>query len=46
MSHRRLERSGEPEDVAYAIVFLASDKTHYITGMVLNVSGGIELFTF
>jgi len=33
-------------DVAYAIVFLASDKANYITGIVLNVSGGIELFTF
>ncbi len=39
-------RPGEPEDVAYAIVFLASDKANYITGIVLNVSGGIELFTF
>ena len=41
-----LRRPGEPEDVAYAIVFLASDKANYITGIVLNVSGGIELFTF
>lgn len=39
-------RPGEPEDVAYAVVFLASDKAKYITGFVLNVSGGIELFTF
>lgn len=39
-------RPGEPGDVAYAIVFLASDKASYITGIVLNVSGGIELFTF
>ncbi len=38
--------AGEPEDVANAIVFLASDKAKYITGIVLNVSGGIELFTF
>ncbi len=37
---------GEPEDVANAIVFLVSDKAKYITGIVLNVSGGIELFTF
>jgi len=33
-------------DVAYAIVFLALDKANYIAGIVLNVSGGIELFTF
>jgi NAD(P)-dependent dehydrogenase (short-subunit alcohol dehydrogenase family) len=38
-------KPGEPEDVANAIVFLASDKAKYITGIVLNVSGGIELFT-
>lgn len=41
-----LRRPGQPEDVAYAIAFLASDKANYITGIVLNVSGGIELFTF
>lgn len=39
-------KPGEPEDVANAVVFLASDKAKYITGIVLNVSGGIELFTF
>ncbi len=38
-------RPGEPEDVAHAILFLASDKASYITGIVLNVSGGIELLT-
>lgn len=41
-----LRKPGEPEDVANAIVFLTSDKAKYITGIVLNVSGGIELFTF
>lgn len=39
-------RPGEPEDVANAVVFLASDKAKYITGITLYVSGGIELFTF
>jgi len=39
-------KAGEPQDVANAVVFLASDKAKYITGIVLNVSGGIELFTF
>jgi 3-oxoacyl-[acyl-carrier protein] reductase len=38
-------KPGEPEDVAHAVVFLASDKARYITGIVLNVSGGIELLT-
>ncbi|SET60341.1 3-oxoacyl-[acyl-carrier protein] reductase [Salinibacillus kushneri] len=40
------KRPGEPEDIAYAITFLVSDKANYITGVGLNVSGGIELFTF
>ena len=41
-----LRRLGEPQDVANAIVFLCSDLASYITGVGLNVSGGIELFTF
>jgi 3-oxoacyl-[acyl-carrier protein] reductase len=41
-----MRRAGEPEDVANAIVFLCSDLAGYITGVALNVSGGIELFTF
>lgn len=39
-------REGEPEDIANAITFLCSEKAKYITGVALNVSGGIELFTF
>jgi 3-oxoacyl-[acyl-carrier protein] reductase len=39
-------RAGEPQDVANAIAFLCSDRASYITGVGLNVSGGIELFTF
>jgi 3-oxoacyl-[acyl-carrier protein] reductase len=39
-------RAGEPQDVANAIAFLCSDLAGYITGVELNVSGGIELFTF
>jgi 3-oxoacyl-[acyl-carrier protein] reductase len=41
-----LRRPGEPSDVAHAIAFLCSDLAGYITGVELNVSGGIELFTF
>ena len=41
-----LRRPGEPQDVANAIAFLCSDLAAYITGIELNVSGGIELFTF
>jgi 3-oxoacyl-[acyl-carrier protein] reductase len=41
-----MRRTGEPEDIASAIAFLSSDLASYITGVELNVSGGIELFTF
>ncbi|MBK9542639.1 MAG: 3-oxoacyl-[acyl-carrier-protein] reductase [Bacteroidetes bacterium] len=36
-----LKRGGTPEDVANAVVFLASDMSAYITGQVLNVDGGM-----
>jgi 3-oxoacyl-[acyl-carrier protein] reductase len=41
-----LRRPGEPQDVANAVAFLCSDLASYMTGVALNVSGGIELFTF
>ena len=34
-------RIGRPEDVAEAVVFLASDMSNYMTGCVLDVNGGI-----
>ena len=37
---------GEPEDVASTIVFLVSPEARYITGQVISVAGGIDLFTF
>jgi 3-oxoacyl-[acyl-carrier protein] reductase len=36
-----LRRLGTPDDVAHAAVFLASEQAGYITGTVLNVSGGL-----
>ncbi len=38
-----LKRLGTPEDVASAVVFLASDEASYITGQVLAVNGGMYL---
>ncbi|CQR73150.1 3-oxoacyl-[acyl-carrier protein] reductase [Sporomusa ovata] len=35
---------GKPEDVADAVLFLASVKAKYITGQVLNVDGGMVMF--
>jgi 3-oxoacyl-[acyl-carrier protein] reductase len=40
------KRPGEPQDIANAIAFLCSDLAGYITGIELNVSGGVELFVF
>jgi 3-oxoacyl-[acyl-carrier protein] reductase len=37
-----MQRFGTPEEVAEAIVFLASPKASYITGSVLSITGGIS----
>ena len=34
-----LRRLGQPEDIANAFVFLASDEASYITGVILSVDG-------
>jgi len=38
-----IPRLGEPEDVASAVAFLVSPAASYITGVVLNVSGGLYM---
>ena len=38
-----LARMGQPEDVANAVAFLASDQASYITGQVLHVDGGMVM---
>jgi 3-oxoacyl-[acyl-carrier protein] reductase len=35
-----LQRLGEPEDIAQAILYLASPAANYVTGIVLDVNGG------
>jgi 2-hydroxycyclohexanecarboxyl-CoA dehydrogenase len=38
-----MRRLGRPEDVAQAVVFLASEDAGYITGQTLSVSGGLTM---
>lgn len=38
-----LGRWGKPEEIAYAVAFLASDEAAYITGQVLSVDGGMMM---
>ena len=43
LSRIALKTLGEPEDVAAAVRFLASDEARYITGQVLAIDGGMSL---
>lgn len=43
MANVAIPRLGEPEDVAEAVAFLAGPTASYITGAVLNVSGGLYM---
>lgn len=36
-----MKRFGEPEEIAWAVLFLASERSGYITGQVLRVDGGL-----
>jgi 3-oxoacyl-[acyl-carrier protein] reductase len=43
MTQIPLGRAGTPEDIAAAVMFLASDQAAYITGQVIHVSGGMYM---
>jgi len=38
-----MRRFGQPSEIADAVLFFASDRSNYITGQVLSVSGGLTL---
>jgi len=39
-------RPANPSEIADAVVYLASDKSQYMTGAVMNMMGGLDLFVF
>ena len=39
-----MQRIGQPEDIAKAFVFLASEDADYVTGQVISVDGGLLWF--
>jgi 3-oxoacyl-[acyl-carrier protein] reductase len=36
-------RLGQPDDIAAAVVYLASDQASYVTGQTLHVNGGMAM---
>ncbi|HEX6010540.1 MAG TPA: SDR family oxidoreductase, partial [Geminicoccaceae bacterium] len=40
LDHQAVKWRGRPEDIAQALLFLASDRAGFITGQTLNVDGG------
>jgi 7-alpha-hydroxysteroid dehydrogenase len=42
MTGTPMHRAGEPEDIACAALYLASDAASWVTGKVFEVDGGVE----
>lgn len=40
-----LDRLGQPEDLAYAALYLISDESAWVTGQVLTIDGGADIYT-
>ena len=45
VDHTPVARVGQPQDVASAYLFLASEEAGFVNGAVLNVDGGLVLGT-
>lgn len=41
-----MRRAGRPDDVSNLVAYLVSEQANYITGQVVGVTGGMDLFTF
>ncbi len=44
MRYWPIQRLGSPEDIAYSVLFLASDRASFLTGQSLSVSGGFAMW--
>ena len=45
LRHIPIKRMGEPEEIAAAVVYFASDESKYTTGQIMEVSGGFGIPT-
>jgi NAD(P)-dependent dehydrogenase (short-subunit alcohol dehydrogenase family) len=43
MQNYPLKRFGEPEDIAYGIIYLLSDASSWVTGHALVIDGGVTV---